>query len=160
MLEYFPITDRDAECLEQLCREFSPNAKILEVGCGRSSDILAKHGRLTIVDVDDERIIQHPYATRVRTDSLDFKTSEMFDLVFIDADHTYRYIKHDIDNLFQNVRVGGILCGHDYEGLPFDERHVDSDYVDGKHHGVIKAVSERFNNVGTFQGSSIWWVKK
>lgn len=37
-----------------------------------------------------------------------------FDLVFIDADHTYEWVKHDILAYAPMVRSGGILCGHDY----------------------------------------------
>lgn len=37
-----------------------------------------------------------------------------FDFVFIDACHTYVNCKSDIEAWWPLVKVGGILCGHDY----------------------------------------------
>ncbi len=37
-----------------------------------------------------------------------------FCLVFIDADHTYQAVKDDIAAWMPKVKVGGVLCGHDY----------------------------------------------
>ena len=39
--------------------------------------------------------------------------SEKFDVVFIDADHTYEPVKLDITNSLRLVREGGIICGDD-----------------------------------------------
>jgi len=38
-----------------------------------------------------------------------------FDLVFIDADHSYENVRKDIAAWRSKVRPGGILCGHDCE---------------------------------------------
>ena len=48
-------------------------------------------------------------AARIMRDAL-------FDLVFIDADHSYTATLHDIRTWLPKVRPGGILCGHDCEG--------------------------------------------
>ena len=37
-----------------------------------------------------------------------------FDFVFIDAIHSYEYVKQDIFNWFPKVKLGGFICGHDY----------------------------------------------
>ncbi len=37
-----------------------------------------------------------------------------FDLVFIDADHTYEGVKKDLVNWWPKVKRGGILAGHDF----------------------------------------------
>ena len=37
-----------------------------------------------------------------------------FDLVFIDADHSYEAVKQDIANWKPKIKAGGILAGHDY----------------------------------------------
>lgn len=47
-------------------------------------------------------------ASKIRDHSLD--------LVFIDADHSYESVFADIVAWRPKVRVGGILCGHDYGG--------------------------------------------
>lgn len=64
-----------------------------------------------------------------------------FDLVFIDACHSYECVRTDILAYIPLVRIGGILSGHDY-----DRR------------GVKKAVNEL---VGEFElTKSIWWARK
>lgn len=49
------------------------------------------------------------------------------DMVFIDADHRYEYVKRDIGIGKQLLRKGGLLCGHDYEmaSWPGVKRAVD-----------------------------------
>lgn len=37
-----------------------------------------------------------------------------FDLVFIDADHSYEWVKTDIENIRSFIRPGGIISFHDY----------------------------------------------
>ena len=82
----------------------------------------------------------------VRDDSLDF--------VFIDGEHTYDCVKQDIGLWLPKVRVGGLLCGHDYDGK-------------GDHHGgfgVKRAVDEVLaEGMGYTVGVApalIWWVVK
>jgi SAM-dependent methyltransferase len=84
--------------------------------------------------------LQH-YVTAVKGDSSMIKVN--CSLIFIDADHSYKAVRADIDNLWPLVEPGGILCGHDYgEYCP----------------GVMKAVDESFpeKRVKAF----IWSVKK
>lgn len=67
--------------------------------------------------------------------------SEQFDLVFIDADHSYESVKADILAWRPLVRPGGILAGHDYSSTwP----------------GVIKAVNELVPGAKRGAGS-IWY---
>lgn len=40
---------------------------------------------------------------------------EYFDFVFIDADHSYPGVTRDIEAWFPKVKIGGWLCGHDYD---------------------------------------------
>lgn len=63
-------------------------------------------------------------------------------LCFLDADHRYSHIRADIVAWMPKVKPGGIVCGHDCESLEYDSRYIERDYVEGKHHGVIKAVTE------------------
>lgn len=81
-----------------------------------------------------------------------------FDLIFIDADHRYSYVKQDIENYLPKVRDGGILCGHDCESNVWDESFIEEDYRGNKHHGCIKAVHEAFPNV--LIKEEIWIKKK
>ena len=54
-----------------------------------------------------------------------------FDLLFIDADHSYESVKQDIEDWLPKIKVGGKISGHDYGNVP----------------GVGKAVNERFSNI-------------
>jgi len=67
------------------------------------------------------------------------------DLCFIDANHSYEFVRSDIDCWLPKIKKGGILAGHDY-GLPGA--------------GINKAVDECFNRDELFTGDDMtWWVK-
>lgn len=56
--------------------------------------------------------------------------SEALDFVFIDAGHTYKDVKEDLEAWTPKVRKGGIVSGHDYYEFPSGRG------------GVIPAVNE------------------
>lgn len=58
------------------------------------------------------------------------------DFVFIDADHSYEGCRRDLESWAGKVRVGGWLCGHDYENGDFPK------------FGVTQAVDEFVNGEG------------
>lgn len=58
----------------------------------------------------------------------------MFDLVYIDADHTYESVKCDLNVWYPKVKSGGIFAGHDY-----CEYYIE---VSKTRFGVIEAVNE------------------
>jgi hypothetical protein len=66
-----------------------------------------------------------------------------FDFVFLDADHSYKGVKRDILAWFQKVKIGGWLCGHDYNNFE----------------GVNKAVDELFD-AEIEKDSDFTWFKK
>ena len=63
------------------------------------------------------------------------------DLIFIDADHSYEWVKRDINALYPKVRSGGILSGHDYGN---------------ENIGVKKAVDEVFGEGCWILGTWVW----
>jgi len=67
------------------------------------------------------------------------KLPEM-DFIYIDANHSYKYVMKDIKLALSKVK-SGIIGGHDYS----------TDYP-----GVIQAVNERFSDF-QFKGND-WWV--
>lgn len=89
------------------------------------------------------------------SDAVRFIPDGYADIVYIDACHDYKSVKRDIELWTPKVRVGGIIAGHDYESDEYDERYVDLDVHDHKHHGVIKAVNESFDNFNVEE--RIWW---
>jgi predicted O-methyltransferase YrrM len=80
------------------------------------------------------------------------------DFIFIDASHEFTNIKNDLDSWYPKVKQGGIICGHDYEAGDWDEEHIEDDGYNGKHHGVIKAVREKFGHVQ--HKHTIWHYRK
>lgn len=75
---------------------------------------------------------------------------KFFDMVYIDADHSYEAAKRDITAWFPKVRKGGILAGHDYD--PWS-RKINSQ--------VKKAVDEVFGeeNIEKLK-CSVWLHRK
>jgi len=68
-----------------------------------------------------------------------------FDIVFIDADHSYVAVNSDINAWMPKVRSGGFLCGHDFfEGM------------DASHPGVARAVREWFGDAVLTHASTVW----
>jgi hypothetical protein len=57
-----------------------------------------------------------------------------FDLIYIDADHSYESIKLDLIAWYSKLKNGGIFAGHDY-----CEYYIESTKTE---FGVIKAVNE------------------
>ncbi|MFH0854064.1 MAG: glycosyltransferase [bacterium] len=77
------------------------------------------------------------------------KISEPLDMIFIDADHSYKSVKEDIGLWWDKVKIGGIISGHDYNH--------------SCHPGVTKAVNEYFSNKKIRVNSEIgnvWWAQK
>lgn len=87
-----------------------------------------------------------------------FINNDSIDYIFIDADHRYKEIKSDINAWLPKCKKGAIICGHDFESFDFEESLIELDYATGKHHGVIKAVTETFPEVK--QLGNIWHTIK
>lgn len=87
------------------------------------------------------------YVTVIKGNTLDTHTmfkDKFFDLLFLDADHTYESVTKDIDNWFFKVKPHGVFSGHDIAWT-----------------SVEKAVIEHFG--ATFQfvvGGNVWWVNR
>jgi hypothetical protein len=50
---------------------------------------------------------------------------EYADIIFIDANHSYEYVKKDIETYRPKIKKGGILCGHDYGACKGVTRAID-----------------------------------
>lgn len=80
------------------------------------------------------------------TDAAKLFPEKHFDLVFIDADHSYEAVKTDIEAWWPLIKDGGILCGHDY-------CHNAKSWP-----GVHKAIHEKFGQ--PYFGVYIWAIRK
>ena len=88
------------------------------------------------------------------------------DFLFIDGDHRYTQLKKDLDTWLPRMKDDGIMSGHDYDCNMWNDKFIEMDaehMKDGKyiHHGVVKAVSEKFGTIKLFSfngkpQSTIW----
>jgi len=46
-------------------------------------------------------------------EALEYLENSKYDFVYIDGDHSYKWVKHDIEKYWEKIKEGGILCGHD-----------------------------------------------
>lgn len=132
----------------------------LELGsyAGEAAELILAHPQITTLHCVDQwgEAVE---ATRLRTRSdprarvFHASTAEFakivtspYDVVYIDADHSYEGVKADIEAYAKLVSSGGYLCGHDHhEGFP----------------GVIRAVREFCDcrlRLRTFRDTS-WMVR-
>lgn len=99
----------------------------------------------------------YDYISILKIDSINGSlkfNNNFFDVIIIDADHSYEGVKKDIDAWLPKLKSGGILAGDDYSprGWP----------------GVVKAVNEKFgSNVNIYKTEnmnpiflppSLWYV--
>lgn len=70
---------------------------------------------------------------------------ESIDFLFIDANHTYDFVKKDISYFLPKMKKGGIISGHDYNDC---------------HEGVIRAVNEAFGDRVIYdKEEDVWQVQ-
>lgn len=86
------------------------------------------------------KLVWHPVASRAAADEV---ADASLDLVFIDGNHDYEYVKEDIACWLPKVRPGGILAGHDL------------DWKDAP--GVRRAVQEAFGGDWSAGPDLVWW---
>ena len=87
--------------------------------------------------VKNARIIQAESAMAARM----FDNASL-DVVYIDAQHTYKHVSRDMAIWLPKVKSGGVASGHDYNEEKFP--------------GVVQAVNERFGVPITFGGETSW----
>jgi hypothetical protein len=159
MTYYHPLSDNDINALESILNKFSNDNKIeaLEIGCGRSTTTLLNHCNLTILEIEKERgDIFIDNAQVIICNSLDYVSNKKYDLIFIDGNHLYSVISKELEKFIPMVKIGGIICGHDYEGREYSEAYIEMDCVNARHHGVIKAINEKLIEVDLCPNSCIW----
>lgn len=91
-----------------------------------------------------------PYRPRVQVlrmfsvDAATMVTDDTLDFVFIDANHSYDYVRQDILAWMPKVKDGGIISGHDYN----------------PRWGVKQAVDELFGASLSTGDDETWWHVK
>lgn len=116
--------------LIQDINKLGENLKGVEIGSyiGESSLIfLSFHNisKLTCVDIGYHKLFHERLDTFIKNKKCVFMEmsssnanqkiiEDDFDFIYIDGDHTYDFVKNDIEIWYPKVKKGGILCGHDY----------------------------------------------
>jgi len=85
-----------------------------------------------------------------------FFPSHWFDLVFVDGEHDYFSVSRDINAWWPKIKMGGLMCGDDMEMDSYDPEFINQDYVNGCHHGVVKAVTEFAPN--NYERRGLFWL--
>jgi predicted O-methyltransferase YrrM len=174
-LGYAQMNQFDMEVLESLV-ESVKGGKFLEHGSwvGESTRVIARiakqrggsvtitdnwHGNYGIVleDLARNHDVKGIFERNMEGLPINYLVEGSYDFVFVDADHRYSQVSEDIKRFLPMVREGGILAGHDFDATEYDNAYIEHDYVNGVHHGVIKAVIEAFGERIHYQGS-IWWI--
>ena len=70
------------------------------------------------------------YIVKMSADAVKEVPLDYLDFVYIDANHHYKHVKHDVENWSLRVKPGGIVAGHDYVVRGFhDVRDYISEYT-------------------------------
>lgn len=112
------------------------------IGVDRSINLHRREQVRAIRDQYADRCVVHETLTgyaaaEVEDHSLDF--------VFIDADHRFDAVVRDIHLWSKKVKVGGTLCGHDYNKEVWP--------------GVVKAVDNYFGDRVAIHPFTVWSVQ-
>ena len=91
--------------------------------------------------IEKKKVIPFKLDHKGLTPNLDIRLDFHPDFVFIDGDHSYESVKHDIQVWMREVAPGGIISGHDAQHPP-----------------VTQAVVELVQNVKVVPNTSIWYA--
>jgi len=72
------------------------------------------------------------------------------DFVYIDGNHSYEYVKRDVENYFPKVRNGGVIGGHDFEPSYEGVRRAVLEFIHKHAQEISEVHVERAD----------WWVVK
>ena len=74
------------------------------------------------------------------------KTRILFDLIFVDANHSYESVKADILAWVPLLSVGGVICGHDFDPTYWK--------------GIVRAVEECVPRFRIVPETTIWTTEE
>lgn len=121
-----------------LCAEI-PNLRLFAVDCWETYPEYKDHTRESTMSkayaeaCDKLSKYNCTFIKRMSADAVAEFRDGSLDFVFIDGNHSYEYVKQDIEEWTKKVRKGGIVAGHDYCVLPhfgMDVVRAVNEYVD------------------------------
>ena len=107
----------------------------------------------TLHDFVEKRLSFYGYRFELIRDysrnALGLFTDGSLDIVYIDGNHSRRYVKKDIRNWWEKVRVGGVLSGHDYN-------HVNTPWVTTE----VNKFAKYQGRPVEYMGDHVWYIEK
>lgn len=120
--------------------------------------------------VVQKNLLAHPRAHLIMDKSVEAAkmfAPESVDFVYIDANHSYTYVRDDIQTWLPKVKKGGIIGGHDYDWSDAEfgdelavKRAVDEAFGDKvQYHIELFQLMNEKDRYNPYTGiNSDWWV--
>jgi len=108
---------------------------------GIYKDILPNHDFKIVEKKFDENTKNYDVTKLKMTSEEALPFLPELDVIYIDANHSYEYVKKDIEISLKKLKRNGIICGHDYNS---------------ETEGVIQAVNEYFEKPDIVFSDSSW----
>jgi predicted O-methyltransferase YrrM len=97
------------------------------------------------------------YIRKYSMDAVKDFADESLDFVFIDGNHSARYVIDDIDEWSKKVKKGGIISGHDYWNS-IDIRHPWAETINKKEKRLLCQVKDSVDMWTKTNGIKPWFV--
>lgn len=98
----------------------------------------------------DKRVVIHRQTSEAAMPAF---PDNYFDLIYIDANHSYKHVLFDIGVAMQKVRPGGYVSGHDFS-LERVQKAIAAHYD-----GTITLTTEKKNSVGHHTIDASWFFR-
>jgi len=135
----------------EILSAYTGHLYLVDLWDGTSLWVDGSRSQLVVDEMLDYNLKKFNNYTKLKGDSIEMaKTFEnkSLDFVYIDADHQFSSVLHDIVAWLPKVRSGGIISGHDYD--PYPPENFD----------VKRAVDMFFKEVHlTEEHPRSWWVE-
>lgn len=110
-----------SKIIYEICKPSELYLVDLYDGYVTSGDKDGKHIQTIYLETEMNRLINefkdNDVVKIVKSSTVEFLSNcqdDYFDLVYIDADHSYNGVTNDLELSYQKVKIGGYICGHDY----------------------------------------------
>ena len=124
--------------------------KYLELGASVGNtlhDVRKYCDRCVGVDITDKRSYFDFDFVMMNTDDFFLQNTEMFDIVFIDADHSFESVKKDFENALLVLSEFGIIIIHDTD--PLSKYYVQPGRC-GDSYRIVDWIEENHSELNTF----------
>jgi len=107
-----------AEFTEMLCKAglfvyaVDPWSAYMEEKRQERQNFLYEHAQRVLTPYENKKIIR-----KFSMEAVEEFEDESLDFVYIDGNHTFRYVAEDVTEWSKKVKKGGVVSGHDYTSV-------------------------------------------